>query len=263
MSGVCSAGFATTQLPAASAPATWPVKIARRKIPRTDANENAATAHAQFVALASRARQRHRCKRAARLAGIVATIVRCFTHFRNTIVDRLAAFVLQERDQPAAILLDQIAGAFECRRSIRNRRCVPAAKSGVGRGERGGDDGFIAFLHGADGLAVDRRIDHPFPSGDRDAVDQWFCVRALRYRANFGEQRFERSAVAEFNAGRIAPDSAKQIARQWNMRMARMRIHRRSSSAAAAEWLRSARLGSVATDTNEELAPFSRSRRTR
>ena len=31
MSGVCSAGLATTALPAASAPAIWPVKIASGK----------------------------------------------------------------------------------------------------------------------------------------------------------------------------------------------------------------------------------------
>ena len=42
MSGVCSAGFATTALPAASAAATWPREDRQRKIPRRDAGEHAA-----------------------------------------------------------------------------------------------------------------------------------------------------------------------------------------------------------------------------
>ena len=40
--GVCSAGLASTGLPAASAAATWPVKIASGKFHGADAGERAA-----------------------------------------------------------------------------------------------------------------------------------------------------------------------------------------------------------------------------
>ena len=55
VSGVCSAGLATTALPAASAPAICPVKMASGKVPGRDAGEHAAPAQAELVALAGRA----------------------------------------------------------------------------------------------------------------------------------------------------------------------------------------------------------------
>src|SRR5262249_6105735 len=126
-----------------------------RKIPRTDADENAPPAVTQFVALAGWAWQRPANKCAPRLAGIVATMIRGFAHFCNAIVDRLAALILQESDQRRAILLDQIAGALEQRGPICDRRCVPCRKSGLSRGKRSTDDRFITFLHRTDRLAID------------------------------------------------------------------------------------------------------------
>ena len=59
-SGVCSAGFAITALPAASAADHLAGEDREREIPRADAGEHAAAAQAQPVRLAGRARQRQR-----------------------------------------------------------------------------------------------------------------------------------------------------------------------------------------------------------
>src|SRR5262249_55478461 len=105
-----------------------------RKIPRANTNEHSATAHAQFISLTGRAGQQPGRKYAPRLTGIVTTIVRSFAHFRKAIVDCFATLILQERNQAAAIFLDKIASAFECRRPVGDGRCLPRRKSGASRG---------------------------------------------------------------------------------------------------------------------------------
>ena len=65
ISGVCSAGLATTALPAASAAATWPVKIASGKFHGEMQAKRRARA-AQLVALAGRAGQRSGAAKSAR-----------------------------------------------------------------------------------------------------------------------------------------------------------------------------------------------------
>ena len=57
ISGVCSAGLATTELPATSAARDLAGEDRERKIPRADADEDAAAAIAQLVALAGRSGQ--------------------------------------------------------------------------------------------------------------------------------------------------------------------------------------------------------------
>ena len=93
-------------------------------------------------------------------------------------------------------MLDNIAGTFEHRRTISGRRCIPGAKGGLSGGECGSNDRFITLLYGTNSLTVDRRFDGPFPPSDGDAVDEWFCVRASRFRLDFGKQGFERSIAA-------------------------------------------------------------------
>ena len=70
-----------------------------RKIPRADADEDAAAAIAQFVALAGRARHRLRRKRDPRLRGVVAAVVDRLAQLRERIVERLATLALQQRDE--------------------------------------------------------------------------------------------------------------------------------------------------------------------
>ena len=72
-SGVCSAGLAITALPAARAAATCPVKIASGKFQGLMQAKTPRPAQAQLVALAGRARKRHRSgKLGARQLGVIA-----------------------------------------------------------------------------------------------------------------------------------------------------------------------------------------------
>src|SRR5262245_37720639 len=84
-----------------------------RKVPRADADEGAAAAVAELVAFAGWAGQRLRGEPAARLEPVVATEIDRLAHLAHRIIERLAAFGLQQRDQPAAPLLQEIARAFE------------------------------------------------------------------------------------------------------------------------------------------------------
>ena len=65
MSGVCSAGFATTALPAASAPATCPVKIASGKFQGEMQANTPRPCKRELVALAGRALELERRRKAA------------------------------------------------------------------------------------------------------------------------------------------------------------------------------------------------------
>ena len=67
----------------------------QRKIPRADADKNAASAITQFVALARRTRHRFRNQGMPRLHGVVTAEIRRFTHLRHAVVKRLATFSLQ------------------------------------------------------------------------------------------------------------------------------------------------------------------------
>ena len=97
----------------------------QREIPRADADKDAAAAIAQFVALAGRPRHRLRRKRDPRLRGIIAAVIDRLAQFGERIVERLAAFVLQQRDQPAAVDLEPVGGAFERGGALVDRRRRP------------------------------------------------------------------------------------------------------------------------------------------
>ena len=75
-------------------------KNRQRKIPRTDANEYAATVQGQGVGLAGRSRQRDRSgKFFARLRGIVATEINRLAHLRDRIRLRTPALPHDQRGE--------------------------------------------------------------------------------------------------------------------------------------------------------------------
>ena len=74
-------------------------KDRERKIPRADANKDAAPAVAQYIAFAGRPGHRLRAEAGARLRGIIAAIVDSLADFGERVVERLAAFILQERQE--------------------------------------------------------------------------------------------------------------------------------------------------------------------
>ena len=114
ISGVCSAGLATTRIAGDERGRDLAEEDREREIPRADADEHAAAAMMQLVGLAGRARHRLRDERAARLGGVVAAEVDRLAHLGERIVERLAAFGLQQRDQPPSrFCLEEIGGALE------------------------------------------------------------------------------------------------------------------------------------------------------
>src|SRR5262245_54942460 len=80
-----------------------------RKIPRTDADENTATAVAKLIALAGRPRHPLRTERAPRLDGVEAAEIDRLAHLGDRIVEGLAALALHQRDEATAPLAQEIA----------------------------------------------------------------------------------------------------------------------------------------------------------
>ena len=102
----------------------------QRKIPRADADEDAAAAQAIAVLLAGRAGQdRFRAEEAARLGGVVAAEIGRLADFRDAVVERLAALVREQRDEAVAVLLDQVGGAFERCGALVRGRPLPGVES--------------------------------------------------------------------------------------------------------------------------------------
>ena len=85
----------------------------KRKVPRTDADENAASAQPVTVLLPGRTgEKRPLTKMPARLRRVVAAEVGRLAHLGDAVVERLAALVHEERDQAVAMCLDQIGSTL-------------------------------------------------------------------------------------------------------------------------------------------------------
>ena len=193
-----------------------------REIPRADADEDAAAAIAQLVALAGRARQRLWRKRGPRLRGVIAAIIDRLAQLGKRIVQRLAAFALQQRDQPAAVDLEPIGGAFEHSGALIDRRCRPGREPRRSRRHGRNDDGVIGLADDTYRLSVDRRNHETLASRQRDAVDQRRgAIRRADAGANLTEQCVEARAIAELDARRAAPFRQINVARQRDLAVAR------------------------------------------
>ena len=92
----------------------------QRKIPRRDRDKDAAAAHGERIALAGRARH---CDIAAEqlsaLRGIIAAEIGGLAHFRERVVERLAALALKQREEMRAAALQQMRGLLQRRRARR------------------------------------------------------------------------------------------------------------------------------------------------
>ena len=114
ISGVCSAGFATTALPAISAAVTWPKKIASGKFhgeiatntPRPRSRSTLLSPVGPGMALPSP-------NSFAALRGVVAAEIDGLADFRKRVVQRLAALALQQRDEMRRALFQQVGGLFQ------------------------------------------------------------------------------------------------------------------------------------------------------
>ena len=196
MRGVCSAGLATTVLPAINAAVTWPMKIASGKFhgeiatntPRPRSRSILLSPVGPGIALVL-------AEQLATLFGIIAAEVGGLAHFRERIVERLAAFGLQQCNELRPALLQQIGCLLQHCGALLGRGSVPIPKSRM----RGGDRAAHAL-----------RIEF----GDRLGLP--VIGRGCR------EQIAQRRALAEFDAARILALRPVEIARPWNVRMPRV-----------------------------------------
>ena len=113
ISGVCSAGLAITELPATSAAAIWPVKIASGKFHGLMQTNTPRPRWCSSLVSPVGPGMRSGASGARACARVVAAEVDRLAHLRQRIVERLAAFRLQQRDQRVAVLLVEIGGALE------------------------------------------------------------------------------------------------------------------------------------------------------
>ncbi len=114
MSGVCSAGFAMTALPAASAALTWPAKIASGKF------------HGEIATMRSERRGGRHAEIGAHLRRVIAQEVRRFTHLRHGVRERLSRFAHREREKQRPFVFEEIGGALEAVGAVGGRHRRPA-----------------------------------------------------------------------------------------------------------------------------------------
>ena len=119
VSGVCSAGLATTALPAASAAATWPVKIASGKFHGEMQAKTPRPCNVDLVALAGWAGQElGGGEIGAGAQRVIAQAIDRFAQFGDRRRDRAPALADDPRDQLGAVALVEVGGVFEDRGAL-------------------------------------------------------------------------------------------------------------------------------------------------
>ena len=104
--------------------------------------------------------------------------------------------------QRAAIVLNEIGGAFEHQGALDIRRRLPGRKTRRRSRHRGANDRVIALAHDADRAPVDRRDHRSFAAVEGDAVDDGCSFGGFAAAAaNFGHECVEACAVAELDPG--------------------------------------------------------------
>ena len=233
ISGVCSAGLAMTAVARDERRRDLAGEDREREIPRADADEHAAPAMVQLVGLAGRPRHRFRHQRAPRLRRVIAAEVDRLAHFRHRIVERLAAFRLQA---------SRARRRGSARRDRRRAPARPRARRPALRSRR--------QIRPRRRRAPPRRVS-PLRLPQR------------RGAPHAGEQRLQARAVAELHAGRVLPLRPRTDRAAAGCADGARGLRPRSTPAGAAGSSATGTDGSAATDTNDEFAPFSSSRRTR
>ena len=118
---------------------------------------------------------------------------------------------------------EPLGGALERGRAFASRRLRPGRKARCGRRYGCRRSRRIGFTQLADRAAVNGREHWTLDTGAGDAVDK----RRGRHRdrgagAHLGEERVEARSFAKLDTGRVAPIRRIEIARQRNMRIARV-----------------------------------------
>ena len=199
-------------------------KDRQRKIPRADADEHAAPAIAQFVALAGRAGQRLRRKRGARLRGVIAAIIDRFAQLGERVVERLAGL----RSATARCSRPRLRSSRSAARSSTAARAStgvaaqagkPAAAAATARAR---SPSSASTTMPTSQPSIGERTARSTPDSATPSISGAGCAGAARAVAHIAQQRFEACAVAEFDARRVAPLRLIEIARQRNFAIARV-----------------------------------------
>ena len=127
----------------------------------------------------------------AALGGVVAAEIGSFANFRDGIIQRLAAFPLQQRDEVRPALFQQIRRALQNSCPMICRCAAPREKAVTRRGNGTVDISWRIGVHGSNGGA---------------------------FGCNLGDEVVERHALAEFDAVRIDP-LRQHVARQGDFGM--------------------------------------------
>ena len=266
MSGVCSAGLATTALPAASAAATWPMKIASGKFHGLMQTKTPRPTQAVAVLLAGRAGQdRFGAEMAAGFRGVVAAEIGGLADFRHAVVERLAALVREQRQEAVAVLFDQIGGALERCGALVRRRPLPGLKSPAAAVSIAAEasDGSASATVPDKCLAIRRRENRAAATFALLSADQRRGIRE-------SEPRPRRSpCVSAARSARLPNSTPREFLRAPKIRsgsgILAWRADAPSEKLAAGGTSRvsTGTAGSLTALTKDEFAPFSRSRRTR
>ena len=100
-------------------------KNSQRKIPRADADPDAAPGQTQLVGLAGRPGQRHGLHDALGFARVVAEKIDRFAHFGHRVAPGLASFLDQQRTKHRQLGLQRIGRAAQHGRALGNWRFAP------------------------------------------------------------------------------------------------------------------------------------------
>ena len=135
-----------------------PGEDGEREIPRRNAQEHAAPAQPQQVRLAGRAGQLLAvAEQLAALGGVIAAEIHRLAQLRDGIVERAPALHLDQMDEQAAPLLQQVGGALQNGGAFGRRGRGPARKARLGGLHDSARVARIEFGDFADdGLRVDR-----------------------------------------------------------------------------------------------------------
>ena len=235
ISGVCSAGLATTRVAGGKRGGHLAEEDRERKIPRADADEHAAAAIAQLVALAGRARHRLRERACA--------APRAHSSGRNRPPRELPRAHRRASCRPplAAARSAGRAALPEDRSRARARRRASRPASPPSRRSPPPPPPWRPSRWRASASRT-RPIAVPSIGEQHGALAAGAAVPSIsgaasvgrRGVADFGEQAAEARAVAELDAARnCARSGAIEIARQRDIRMARAGARPRSAAADA------------------------------
>ena len=175
INGVCSAGFASTALPAASAAAIWPVKMANGKFQGLmQQNTPRPCSFSSLLSPVGPGRRTPAPNSWRRAIGVVAQEVDRLAHFGNAVWNRAAALAHAISNQFRQVLFVEIRGLLQNFSAFTGRRRIPLQLRRHGGRNRFIHERRIGMAHHANDFIAIGRIAH----FDAVAVVQFAAARS-------------------------------------------------------------------------------------